>query len=207
VHSFGYFPYFTSLGDYLGVEKLKKSSWLKEGKALGMEMQDLCWRIGDWVVRGRRAFIGTPPTSPKPAVRVWYRSYRDRVKELTAEAEAATGLTPHALRQYTAVAFKMKRVNGLTFAHHLAVSSLSKLEFVRESQRGTVYKRRFDEELALSILNQALEENWSVAKTRSHVKALKVPSAEAVDETQVKTTTEETSPASDNDPLMDFPYY
>jgi hypothetical protein len=148
-----------------------KKEWLEQGRALGKDLSDKGWAIGDWLRHGHAEFIGQAPNSKKGR-RVFFANLRDRQKKLNEEAAAVTGLTSSTLRQYHAIARlipPLERVKGLSFTHHLALAHLPRK--VDEFGENAC----FDRSLAESILRQALDENWSVIKIRKHVRSLKKP--------------------------------
>jgi hypothetical protein len=146
---------------------MKKSDWLAEGPALGKRGSDAAFEIGQWIVRGEKAFlIEEPKGHNKKEWRAYWGIWRAGFNSLISEASKATNLAEKTLRQYALVVRRNAIVDGLEFAHHQEVM---RCRYNNVQGDHTKAKLRFDRAEALEILMLAKENKWKVAETRAEV--------------------------------------
>jgi len=144
--------------------KRSKLAWLEEGRELGAGASVSCWAVGEWLVKGERAFLEKMPTKGgKKALRAYYARRGDEWLALIKEASEVTNLTETTLRQYARVVRNGVKMDGLPFAHHI------------EAQRAHYFdekgKRHFDANGAWCRLQEAKEQGWSVARMRTEMQS------------------------------------
>jgi hypothetical protein len=133
------------LTGYLLAGGLTEDSWMRAGQELGRRRTQLgvtrsaqMWMVGDWLLAGED------------------RVLRNKKRSATRDAAARlTGYSKHTLTMSASVARKFdpsRRVDGLTWWHHLTVAGL-------EPDQQTHW------------LTNAAEGDWSVARLRDELRA------------------------------------